>query len=106
MRSPRAAASTMAVRGIGVWRLALINSGVPWFRHGRDILRHRRLMAELLRLRWRLRHRHVFGVPILQGLQRRMRQRPLQIGPYAGDVSKILRLAIALVEPGKDTQDF
>ena len=40
------------------------------------------------------------------GGQRRMRQRALQIGPYARHVTKILRLAVAAVEPGEDAEDL
>src|SRR3954447_9301581 len=99
MRSPRPAASTMAVRGMVIERWVDIASGIPCFRHRGARLGHRLATIRLLRLRWSLGNRDVLGVPIPQGLQRRMRQRPLQIGPYAGDVSEILRFAVALVEP-------
>ena len=42
----------------------------------------------------------------LQRRQRRMRQRALQIAPYPRDVSEILRLAVAPVEPREDAEDF
>src|SRR5262245_13733318 len=35
-----------------------------------------------------------------------MHERSLQIGPYAWDVSQILRLAVADVEPGENTEDL
>ena len=35
-----------------------------------------------------------------------MRERALQIGQYAGDVTQVLRLAVAPVEPGKNTENL
>src|SRR5689334_17042787 len=84
MRSPRPAASTMAVRGtVGIESLSLAWRGRRGFRR-----------------------RHVDAVPLLQHRQRRMGQRALQIAPYPRDVSKILRLAVAPVEPREDAQDL
>src|ERR1700759_1703744 len=50
--------------------------------------------------------RHVLVEPFGKRGECRMRQRALQIAPYARHVTKILRLAIALVEPREDTQNL
>src|SRR5437773_1382797 len=67
--------------------------------------RHRVLVLTLRRRRG-LRRRHVEAVPVLQHRQRRMRQRALQIAPYPGDVSEVLRPAVAPVEPCENAEDF
>ena len=84
IRSPRPAASTIAVRGVVGIEISS--------------LRSRRLAG--------VRRRHVLAVPVPQRRQRRMRQRALQIAPYPRDVSDVLRLAVAAVEPREDAEDF
>src|SRR4051812_5637638 len=80
MRSPRPAASTMAVRGIVIGRFLGCRRS-----HGR---------------------RHVLRVPVAQLGQRRMGQRTLQVAPYPRDVSDVLRLAVAAVEPREDAENL
>src|SRR6185312_16472858 len=50
--------------------------------------------------------RHMRAVPALQRLQRRMRQRAAEIGPYARHVTQILRLAVALFQAREDAEDL
>src|ERR1700681_1601762 len=50
--------------------------------------------------------RNVLAVPVVERYQRRMRQRTLQVAPYARHVTQILRLAVAGVEPCKDAEDL
>src|SRR6202163_2349492 len=54
----------------------------------------------------RRRCRNVLAVPVVERRQRRMRQRTLQVAPYARHVTQILRLAVAGVEPRKDAEDL
>src|SRR5260370_33604949 len=54
----------------------------------------------------RLPGRNVLAVPVVERRQRRMRQRTLQVAPYARHVTQILRLAVAPVEPRKDAEDL
>src|SRR5580704_15992352 len=49
---------------------------------------------------------HIGGIPIGEHAERRMRQGALQVVPYAGHVTQVLRLAVATVEAGKDAEDF
>src|SRR5262249_55469417 len=50
------------------------------------------------------RRRDVGEVPVAQMGERRMRQRPVEIGPDARLVAQILRLAVAAVEAGKGAE--
>src|ERR1700732_2903279 len=50
--------------------------------------------------------RNVRGVPVVERRQRRMRQRTLQVAPYARHVTQILRLAVAKLEPREDAEDL
>src|SRR3981081_3942154 len=61
--------------------------------------RHRPVTTPLWRWYVRL-------IPSFERAQRRVRQRPLQIAPYAREMPQVLRLAAAAVEPGEDTEDF
>src|SRR5271156_5343789 len=49
---------------------------------------------------------HIGGIPIGEQAERGVRQGALQIVPYAGHVTQVLRLAVATVEAGKDAEDF
>src|ERR1700733_10662246 len=49
---------------------------------------------------------HIGGIPIGEHAERGMRQRALQVIPYARRVPQILRLAVAAVEPGEDAENF
>src|SRR6185437_5746911 len=73
-------------------------------------LRHRRLIDRSHRPcpfrppPFRLRRRHVVGVPPAQRFQGRMRQRALQIAPYPRNMAQVLRLAVARIETREDAQ--
>src|SRR5262245_40492898 len=87
MRVPSPPASTMARRGaMAVW------GGAPI-----SILRSESD---------RLQRRNVLTVPFIERPHRRMRQRALQVGPYAWHVTQILRLAVAQVEAGEDAENL
>src|SRR5581483_57689 len=81
MRVPKPAASTMAVRGI------VRDGAMSSFSDG-------------------LQRRHIRRVPGLQRCQGWMFQRALEIAPYARDVTQILRLAVAAIEPREDAEDL
>src|SRR6202451_2517741 len=49
---------------------------------------------------------HIGGIPIGEHAEGRMRQRALQVIPYARHVAEILRLAVAAIEAGEDAEDF
>src|ERR1700731_5165345 len=49
---------------------------------------------------------HIGGIPIGEHAERRMRQRALQVIPYARHVAQILRLAVAAVEAGGESGGF
>src|SRR3984893_18846443 len=49
---------------------------------------------------------HIGDIPIGEHAERRMRQRALQVIPYARHVAQILRLSVAAVEGGKKTEGF
>src|SRR6202049_2302513 len=49
---------------------------------------------------------HIGGIPIGEHAERRMRQRALQVIPYARHVAQILRLVVAGVGGGEDAEDF
>src|ERR1700750_2842194 len=91
MRWPSPAASTMAVRGVAVLPAGCAITNLP---------------QTCWALSYRLERRHVPIIPGPQGGKCRMRQRPLQIAPYAGHMTQILRLAIAPVEPRENAQDL
>src|SRR5689334_3141156 len=88
MRVPSPAASTMARHGT-VSLPALTATLIP------------RCRLSILR-RWR----NVGRIPCPQRRERRMRQRALQIAPYARHMTQVLRLAVAGVEPRKYSQDL
>ena len=46
------------------------------------------------------------AVPLIQRLERGVRQRALQVAGYSGDVTQILRLAVAHVEACEDAEDL
>src|SRR6185369_10645266 len=54
----------------------------------------------------RLQRRHVDAIPGVELRQRRMRQRALQIGPYARKVTQILRFVVAPLQPREDAENF
>src|SRR5690242_14682453 len=55
---------------------------------------------------WHSWRRYMLLVPAGEAREGRMPQRTLQIAEHARQVAKILRLAVALVEPRENTQDF
>src|SRR5260370_26574717 len=50
--------------------------------------------------------RHMGNIPCVERLQCRMTQRALQICPYPRQVTQVLRLAVAHVQPRKYAEDF
>src|SRR5437764_1114970 len=83
MRVPRPAASTMA--RFGLWfAVSLIGLG-----------RSNRGQGG-----------HMGNIPRVERLQCRMAQRALQISPHPRQVTQVLRLAVAHVEPRKYAEDF
>src|ERR1700726_4281118 len=50
--------------------------------------------------------RHMGNIPCVERLQCWMTQRSLQIGPHPRQVTQILRLAVAHVQPCKYAEDF
>src|SRR5262249_5711498 len=54
----------------------------------------------------RLQCRNMPAIPLIERRQRRMRERALQIRPYARHVSQILRLAVADIEAGEYAEDL
>src|SRR4051794_25643590 len=91
MRWPSPAASTMAVRGVASRPADCVIL---------DPLKTRCTPSYCLE------RRYVPVVPGPHGGECRMRQCPLQIAPYAGHMTQILRLAVAPVEPGENAQDL
>src|SRR6516165_9544003 len=83
MRVPRPAASSMARLGLGRSG-SLIRCGRSSGGQGR----------------------HVGNIPRVERLQCGMTQRALQIGPYPRQVTQVLRLAVAHVQPCKYAEDF
>src|SRR3974377_1023930 len=50
--------------------------------------------------------RHMGNIPRIERLQRRMAQRALQIGPNPRQVTQVLWLAVAHVQPRNNSENF
>src|SRR5882672_2907750 len=89
MRVPNPAANTMAVFGTG----RLIRPQQSIFRVGFD-------------RRWAERPRKVIAIPDRERLKQRVREIARQIALDPRQVAQVLRLVIALVEPGEEAKDL